>query len=315
MALHSGRHFSAGERKFDQVISINGSRPNQNMFLRDGGINSEPAFTGPGYLPSVDLVDQYKVQTSNFSAEFSHTGGGLVNVITKSGGNTLHGSAWEFFRNTNLVANDVFSNRAGLPRAQFRFNQFGERREGPSAATRHFSLPPTRGFAGYRAGPQWDSSTVAPSQLLRPFPQFTGVTTGSASFFCASSYNAMQLKVEKRYSHGFNLLLAYTWSNLMDNIPASETGFPGGSFGGTGIQDWDNLRAEWEVASFDTPQYLAINGIYALPFGHGRRFFNHSRAADYIIGGWQLTGITSAESGTPQEVFAASNTLFKWPIS
>ena len=188
----------------------------------------------------------------------------------------------------------------------------GERREGPSAATRHFSLPPTRGFAGYRAGPQWDSSTVAASQLLRPFPQFTGVTMGNASFFGASSYNAMQLKVEKRYSHGFNLLLAYTWSNLMDNIPASETGFPGGSFGGTGIQDWDNLRAEWEVASFDTPQYLAINGIYALPFGHGRRFFNHSRAADYIIGGWQLTGITSAESGTPQEVFAASNTLFKW---
>src|SRR5581483_3810515 len=94
----------------DQFISINGSRPNQNMFLLDGRINSEPAFTWTGYFPSVDLVDQYKVQTSKFSAEFSHTGGGLVNVITKSGGNRLHGSAWEFFRNTNLVANDFFSN-------------------------------------------------------------------------------------------------------------------------------------------------------------------------------------------------------------
>src|SRR6185437_3783337 len=84
----------------DQFISINGSRPNQNMFLLDGGINSEPAFTGPGYFPSVDLVDQYKVQTANFGVEYSHTGGGLINVITKSGNNKIHGSAWEFFRNT-----------------------------------------------------------------------------------------------------------------------------------------------------------------------------------------------------------------------
>lgn len=165
-------------------------------------------------------------------------------------------------------------------------------------------------FNGAIASGGLSGATVAASQLLRPFPQFTGVTMGNASFFGASSYNAMQLKVEKRYSKGFDLLLAYTWSKLMDNIPASETGFPGGSFGGTGIQDWDNLRAEWAIASFDTPHYLAINGIYELPFGHGRRFLNHNRAADYIVGGWQLNGITSAVSGTPQEVFAASNTLF-----
>jgi hypothetical protein len=165
-------------------------------------------------------------------------------------------------------------------------------------------------FSGSITSGGLSGSTVAASQLLRPFPQFAGVTMGNASFFGASSYNAMQLKVEKRYSHGFNLLLAYTWSKLMDNIPASETGFPGGSFGGTGIQDWDNLRAEWAIASFDTPHYLAINGIYEFPFGHGRRFFNHNRAADYVIGGWQLNGIFSAVSGTPQEVFAASNTLF-----
>ena len=109
----------------DQFISINGSRPNQNTFLLDGGINSEPAFTGPGYFPSVDLVQQYKVQTADFGAEYSHTGGGLINVITKSGSNEIHGSAWEFFRNTQLVANDFFSNEAGLPRAKFSFNQFG----------------------------------------------------------------------------------------------------------------------------------------------------------------------------------------------
>ena len=118
------------------------------------------------------------------------------------------------------------------------------------------------------------------------------------------------MKLDKHYSNGFNLLVSYTWSKLMDNMPASETGFPGGSFGGTYPQDWYNLRAERSVSSFDTPQYLAINGIYELPFGKKRRFFNSSKLADSLIGGWQLNGITSVISGTPQEVFTASNTLF-----
>ena len=156
------------------------------------------------------------------------------------------------------------------------------------------------------------SPTVAQSQLLRPFPQFTGVTLGNSSFFGASAYNSLQVKVVRRFANGFSLLASYTWSKLMDNIPASETGFPGGSFGGTGIQDWDNLRAEWAVASFDTPQYFAFNGIYELPFGKGKRFVNSNRVANLFVGGWQLNGITSLISGTPQEVFTASNTLFNY---
>ncbi|MDX6464764.1 MAG: hypothetical protein QOE55_8461 [Acidobacteriaceae bacterium] len=162
------------------------------------------------------------------------------------------------------------------------------------------------------AGGGLSSPTVAQSQLLRPFPQFTGVTLGNSSFFGASAYNALQVKVVRRFANGFSLLASYTWSKLMDNIPASETGFPGGSFGGTGIQDWDNLRAEWAVASFDTPQYFALNGIYELPFGQGKRFLNSNKVANYFVGGWQLNGITSAISGTPQEVFMATNTLFNY---
>lgn len=167
-------------------------------------------------------------------------------------------------------------------------------------------------FYGKIASGGLSSPTVAMSQLLRPFPQFTSVLLGNVSFWGASSYNSLQVKLDKRYSNGFNFLVSYTWSKLMDNMPASETGFPGGSFGGTYPQDWDNLRAEWAVASFDTPQYLAINGIYELPFGQDKRFFNHSRIANYLIGGWQLNGITSLISGTPQEVFTASNTLFNY---
>src|ERR1700730_611125 len=74
----------------DQFVSINGSRPNQNMFTLDGGANSEPAFNGPAIFPSVDMVDEYKVQTNNFSAEFSNSAGGVINLISKSGTNQLH---------------------------------------------------------------------------------------------------------------------------------------------------------------------------------------------------------------------------------
>lgn len=64
------------------MVSINGARPNMNVFLLDGGLNTEPAFNGPGYFPSVDLVQEYKVQTNNFSAEFSNAAGGVINVLT-----------------------------------------------------------------------------------------------------------------------------------------------------------------------------------------------------------------------------------------
>ncbi len=115
----------------DQFISINGSRPNSNIFLLDGGANTEPGFNGPGFYPSIDMVDQYKVQTNNYSAEFANTTGGVINVITKSGANRFHGSLYEFFRSTGLNANNFFANHAGLSRAPFHYNQFGVSVGGP----------------------------------------------------------------------------------------------------------------------------------------------------------------------------------------
>jgi hypothetical protein len=115
----------------DQFVSINGSRVNANMFYLDGGANSEPGFNGPGMFPSVDLVQEYKVQTSNFSAEFGNTAGGVINVVTKSGTNQLHGTLFDFVRNDKLNGNDFFANSAGIPIAPLRFNQFGGTVGGP----------------------------------------------------------------------------------------------------------------------------------------------------------------------------------------
>jgi hypothetical protein len=165
--------------------------------------------------------------------------------------------------------------------------------------------------SGLLSGP-----TVPLSQLLLPYPQFTSVILGNGSTFGASTYNALNLKVVKRLSYGFSLLGSYTWSKLIDNLPASETGFPGGTYadevygGGGGIQNWNNLKAERSLATFDTPQSLAINGIWELPFGRNRKFFSNNRTADYFIGGWQLNGIALFQSGTPLQVTPVTNTLY-----
>lgn len=98
----------------------------------------------------------------------------------------------------------------------------------------------------------------------------------------------------------------------MDNIPSSETGFGNAPINSGVMQDYYNLRGEWSLASFDTPHYLTFNGIYELPFGKNKKFLHTSRLADWFIGGWQLNGITSFTSGTPQEMFTSVNTLYNY---
>jgi len=115
----------------DQFVSINGSRPNQNVFYLDGGSNTTAGFNGPGFFPSPDMVAEYKVQTNNYSAQFGETTGGVVNVVTKTGSNKFHGSLFEFLRHDKLTANDFFINKAGKKEGPFRFNQFGGTLGGP----------------------------------------------------------------------------------------------------------------------------------------------------------------------------------------
>ena len=153
-------------------------------------------------------------------------------------------------------------------------------------------------------------ATVAQSQLLLPYPQFTGVTLNDGTTFGKSFYNALELNVKKQVSKGFSVTGAYTWSKLMDNLPPSTTGFPGGTYASGALQDYYNLRAEWAPAAFDATQYLAINGIWNLPLGRDREFLNSGGIVNLLVGGWQLMGIGSAETGPPQQITTASNTLF-----
>jgi hypothetical protein len=80
-----------------QFFSINGSRPNQSQFVLDGGNNTNLTFNGPEYSPQVEEVQEFRIQTSNFSAEYANSGG-VINVASRSGTNHLHGSLFDYFR-------------------------------------------------------------------------------------------------------------------------------------------------------------------------------------------------------------------------
>ncbi len=109
--------------------SAAGASNRQNEFLMDGIPNN--VSDRVCYIPSVDDVEEFTVQTNALDAEYGHGGGMYVNVTTKSGTNELHGNLYEFLRNDKLNANAFFSNKYNLKRPIFRFNQFGLTAGGP----------------------------------------------------------------------------------------------------------------------------------------------------------------------------------------
>ena len=139
-------------------------------------------------------------------------------------------------------------------------------------------------------------STVALSQLLLPYPQFTGITEVNRTWG-DSEYNAMQLKVNKRTTHGVSFLGVYTFSKLMSNVSPAEAPVDGTN---PTTQNFYDLAAEKSVSEMNVTQSLIANTVAALPFGPGMRFLSgtHGLAAK-LIGGWQASGILIEQTGFP----------------
>lgn len=172
------------------------------------------------------------------------------------------------------------------------------------------ALVPNPFFGKIRTGAV-SGAAVTRNQLLRPYPQFAGVTIGNTSYG-ASTYHALQGKIERRFSGGLSLLFSYTFSKLMDDVAATTTGFPGEPFAGDNIQDFNNRRNERSVASYDTPHFAAINGVWELPFGKGKSHLADPGIARAVLGNWQVNGITTMRTGVPLSLTMASNTLFNF---
>jgi hypothetical protein len=126
------------------AFSANGLRPAQNNYLLDGIDNNSDTvdfLNGTNFvvLPPVDAVQEFKVQTSDFSAEFGRSGAAVLNATIKSGTNEFHGDAWEFFRNDKLDAADFFENSHQIKKGELRQNQFGFTIGGPVVLPKLFN--------------------------------------------------------------------------------------------------------------------------------------------------------------------------------
>ena len=174
------------------AFSANGNRPAQNNYLLDGIDNNSDTvdfLNGTNFvvLPPVDAVEEFKVQTSDFSAEFGRSGAAVLNATIKSGTNSFHGAAWEFFRNDKLDAADFFENAGGVPKGELRQNQFGFTAGGPVVIPKLFNGRNKVFFFGDYEGLRRVQGTIltgsVPTDAERAsgYTNFQDLITGQAS--------------------------------------------------------------------------------------------------------------------------------------
>jgi hypothetical protein len=153
-------------------FSSNGQRSTSNNFLVDGVDNNNYFAGEPAQLPSIDSIQEFEVQTNTFAAEYGRNSGSVVNLVTKSGTNQLHGSVYEFFRNDALDARNYF-NTGPFAKSALRLNQFGGTLGGPIIKNRTFFFADYEGFRR-RAGITRITNVPTPDQRAGNFTDQNG---------------------------------------------------------------------------------------------------------------------------------------------
>jgi hypothetical protein len=223
-------------------FSVNGQRSDANYWMVDGvsanmGTTSFPrnglagalgsfsATGGTNGLVSVDAMQEFRIETSTYAPEFGRSPGGQISIATRSGTNQFHGSAFDYFRNDKLDANDWFANSAGLPKPEERQNDFGGTVSGPVVKDRTFFF---FSYEGLRLRlPQTTLSTVpdlstrqnalpAVQPFLNAFPQpngpddlATGIAQFNASYSNRSTLDAYSIRIDHKLNNRINLFGRY----------------------------------------------------------------------------------------------------------
>jgi hypothetical protein len=158
-----------------ELISASGGRGNSTTFVLDGGIHEDPYTEVANVLPNPDAVQEFSFQTNNYGAKFAGRGGGVVNVVTRSGSNALHGSLFEYLRNGEMNARNFFAPRNdGLKRNQYGFSLGGPIRPnrtfffGSWQGTQIRSLPATSTSVTPTAAQRQGDFSALSTQLINP---------------------------------------------------------------------------------------------------------------------------------------------------
>src|SRR5437773_3272691 len=211
------------------MFAANGVRPAQNNYLLDGIDNNTSNvdfLSGVAYVvkPPIDAVDEIKILTSSFSAEYGRAGGAVLNTTLKSGTNKLRGSVWEFHRNDALNANDFFAKRAGVKKGDYLSNQFGVTGGGPVVPSKTFwffdyegtptkqartwvqsvptELQRNSGFTNFTDLIGLQSGTIGGDVLGRSFPRGTVFDPATTRLLQAGQVDPLPRMVAAGSAHG-----------------------------------------------------------------------------------------------------------------
>jgi hypothetical protein len=283
-----------GNRGFGQQLTISGARPQQNNYRLDGISLNDYANGAPGSVLGgnlgVDAIQEFSVLTSNYSAEYGKTSGGVVNAITRSGNNAFHGSAYEFLRNSALDARNYFEDPT-QPKAPFRRNQFGGTLGGPIVKNRTFFFVDyegnrqSKGIANVSFVPSADARngnihdangnpitvTVDPNvaSYLALYPLASPSNCGSDA--CQFTFSGQQVVTENfvttRIDHKFSDKDSVFGTYLYDKSPYD-------SPDAMGNVELNTLSSRQIVAVEETHSFTP-NFLNAVRFGYNHEFVNN----------------------------------------
>lgn len=152
-------------------ISVNGARTTANNWTVDGSdVNDTGSNSTLLNVPSVDALAEFKLERSTYDAQYGRSGGGQVNVVTKSGTSAFHGDAYEFVRNNAFAANDFFNNASNNPEPPYRYNDFGYTVGGPFYIPGYYNTDKTKTFFFWSE--EWRRTRTPGTNILDvPLPQ------------------------------------------------------------------------------------------------------------------------------------------------
>ena len=156
------------------------------------------------------------------------------------------------------------------------------------------------------------SPTVSQAQLLEPYPEFCGGASASQETVGFSNYNSLQATFTHRVSLGLIFMASYTYAKFLDDTDGAEQ-WANISSGGASIRNYYDLKADKSVDGTDIPQSLALNYVYELPVGRGKKFGSTMNGVENaVLGGWQISGITHVQAGFPLSINANNNGASLW---
>jgi outer membrane receptor protein involved in Fe transport len=262
-----------GNRGFGQQLTISGARPQQNNYRLDGVSLNDYANGAPGSVLGgnlgVDAIQEFSVLTSNYSAEYGKTSGGVVNAVTRSGTNEFHGSAYEFFRNSSLDARNYFEDPT-LPKAPFKRNQFGGDIGGPIFKNKTFffadyeGIRQSKGIPNLNFVPSPESRQTVTDPEIQKYLALYPVPASCGQDICQSVFNGNQVvdenfvtaRADHRFSEKDSLFGTYLYDRTPYNSPDS--------FGNVGL----NTLSSRQIVAVEETHSFKPTLVNAIRFGY-----------------------------------------------